>query len=370
MKKFKKCYLHIGTEKTGSTSIQRYLEKNRDKLVEQGHYYPKCFGPRRGSHYYLSVYSRHEDHFDDLRIISGVVDKASLNEFRENLHIEADKEFQDLELDVLHISCENFHSRLQGVDSIKRLKLFLEKYCDSFTVICYFRPQHDVLMSLYSTALKNGGGKKDIDITATSNNHYYNYYKMIELWNSVFGYSNIKARNFSRRYLASNDLITDYCKLTYIENSAFVDVDIENESLSREALLFLEMVNKYLPRIENGKATGYRRDLASLMEINFPGKYFIMTKTEAKDFYSRFESSNSALNNKYLKGNALEPEFEMCSDLIDFAPFSIEDCKNIAIKILSFDSKKSEFESFDKIMESSTKEEVCKSFSMLWLNRG
>lgn len=36
--------LHIGTEKTGTTTLQSFLSKNRDALSKQGIIYPKSPG--------------------------------------------------------------------------------------------------------------------------------------------------------------------------------------------------------------------------------------------------------------------------------------------------------------------------------------
>jgi len=37
----KKAILHIGTEKTGTTSIQLYLYENRARLARQGYLFPE-----------------------------------------------------------------------------------------------------------------------------------------------------------------------------------------------------------------------------------------------------------------------------------------------------------------------------------------
>lgn len=36
----KKLILHIGTEKTGTTSIQKFLNLNKDELLNEGIFYP------------------------------------------------------------------------------------------------------------------------------------------------------------------------------------------------------------------------------------------------------------------------------------------------------------------------------------------
>jgi len=50
MKKFKKLFLHVGLEKTGTTSIQRALDLHRDKLEGLGYYYPKSIAVGRNTH--------------------------------------------------------------------------------------------------------------------------------------------------------------------------------------------------------------------------------------------------------------------------------------------------------------------------------
>ena len=47
---FETLYLHIGIEKTGTTSIQKSLDQNRDSLLELGYYYPKQFSVGLNSH--------------------------------------------------------------------------------------------------------------------------------------------------------------------------------------------------------------------------------------------------------------------------------------------------------------------------------
>ncbi|HHY1340405.1 TPA: hypothetical protein ACV09T_001846, partial [Campylobacter jejuni] len=36
-------YIHIGTPKTGTTSIQKFLTLNREILKQNGYYYPNAF---------------------------------------------------------------------------------------------------------------------------------------------------------------------------------------------------------------------------------------------------------------------------------------------------------------------------------------
>ncbi|RUR29982.1 hypothetical protein [Vreelandella nanhaiensis] len=304
--KFKKCVLHIGIEKTGSTTIQRFLEKNREALIDQGHYYPKSLGPCRGSHYYLVVYSRHEDVYDDLRLISGVSNKEELYSFRRKLENEIEQEFNSLEGGrTLHISCENFHSRLHGIPAIEKVKKLLSPYVQDFQVLCYLRPQHEVALSLYSTDMKLGGLPKSPLPKVDSNNHYYNYFVMLEKWRHVFGSKNLEIRLFDRENLYDNDLIKDYMYTTGLRNNNLISIEKENESLSLEGLELLGELNKYLPRFEGDKPTGYRKNIAECMEKIFPGKGATIKRKSAEDFYHQFEESNNQVAKKYLSKSKL-----------------------------------------------------------------
>ncbi|MGB1209369.1 MAG: hypothetical protein ACPG7W_09280, partial [Paracoccaceae bacterium] len=62
---FKACYLHIGMEKTGSTTIQSTMVANRKRLLNSGYFYSWAMG--RENHVNLVVYARDDDTSDNQR---------------------------------------------------------------------------------------------------------------------------------------------------------------------------------------------------------------------------------------------------------------------------------------------------------------
>jgi len=46
------CYIHVGPHKTGTTSIQWFLQENREELLKCGYFVPES-ETKRGAHYAL-----------------------------------------------------------------------------------------------------------------------------------------------------------------------------------------------------------------------------------------------------------------------------------------------------------------------------
>lgn len=68
----RRVYLHIGQGKTGTSTIQQFLVRNRRELASHGYLYPEISGPAR--HLELSLYAR-PDFRDDghLELVAGPV---------------------------------------------------------------------------------------------------------------------------------------------------------------------------------------------------------------------------------------------------------------------------------------------------------
>jgi len=47
------CYIHVGAHKTGTTSIQWFLQENRPELLESGYFVPES-ETKRGAHHALA----------------------------------------------------------------------------------------------------------------------------------------------------------------------------------------------------------------------------------------------------------------------------------------------------------------------------
>ena len=65
-----KCYLHIGTEKTGTTTIQSFLLRNERRLNRIGYSSPKL--DQEFNHRSLAVACFDDDHRDDFTSVCNI----------------------------------------------------------------------------------------------------------------------------------------------------------------------------------------------------------------------------------------------------------------------------------------------------------
>ena len=166
MKKNKLLILHIGTTKTGSTSIQHSLGKSRVSLLEHDIYYPSIKP-------YNHIFTFPPIFMDD-------PEKIPL--FRRNLQQSDDKnakiqgfrkawlkEFEACNEENFIISAEHLSTPVFVEDSIKHLKRFIEPYFEKVTVIAYVRHHDQWIASQLQQAVKNGS--KPLNIRRLTN--YY-----------------------------------------------------------------------------------------------------------------------------------------------------------------------------------------------------
>ena len=75
-----RCVLHIGAEKTGTTSIQRSLTKNGGLLAARKIHYPELFHGQR--HVKISCFAMDNDRLDIRKRRLGLTDDAAIEKFR------------------------------------------------------------------------------------------------------------------------------------------------------------------------------------------------------------------------------------------------------------------------------------------------
>jgi len=253
MKKTKRLILHIGTIKTGSTSIQNSLGNSREVLLTHNIYYPKN---RPYNHIFRFVPIFLED-----PEVSFVFKKELLENENKQLKIEKYrkmwvKEFHACKQDNFIISAEDLTLPFFSEKAIRNLKEFIEKFFDAITIIVYFRHFDTWIPSQAQQGVKMGKTKyidRAID-KYLNDSHIFSYKNILNNWIKAFGMKNMVVRPFDPKVFYKGSLLDDFfhsCNLSVDDGS--IPEFRSNESLGKYAIAFLQKYNQVYPRLVDGK---------------------------------------------------------------------------------------------------------------------
>ncbi len=154
------CYLHVGTTKTGTSTIQSSLDKNRSLLRSQGfQLLPNSL--RKGNSDYtlaLSQY-REENHnlFNKSLKMLGISDKESKLDFDKRTERIYSNFINKTDKNII-LTDEQFFSRsFKDKNCIQKTVGFLKSHNLNCKIIVYLRNQNSWILSDYIQNIKGGG---------------------------------------------------------------------------------------------------------------------------------------------------------------------------------------------------------------------
>lgn len=288
--------LQIGTEKTGTTTLQQFLSRNRENLATAGYLYPRFCGA--SNHTGLAAYALDGDKQDDIRLPFGAQSADDVPAMRERIRQAAARE---LRTDAHAIFCnEHCHSRLTSIDEVARLRELLFAHFDEVRISVYLRRQDQVALSLYSTRLKSGGTDLDLLPDTDAEDPYFNYAHSLALWESCFGRENIRVRVFDRRELAGGSIIDDFLQTWELGGAdTFTAVRDQNESILPVAQEYLRRLNMHLRPSLGLPADELRGPLAAALARYYPGGGARPSRADARAFYEKYRASNEIVRQRH-----------------------------------------------------------------------
>lgn len=310
-----KAVVHIGTEKTGSTSLQEFFHQNRAALRAARVAYPKSPGP--GNHRNLVTACLDANAHDDYTRELDIQSPSRRLAWREDFIAALDAELKSAEqqCDTVVFSSEHFQSRLTTETDIQRLRQLLSPYFSSISILVYLRRQDQLAVSRFTTELKVGNAPETIIFPNISENSIqYNYLRLVDLWSTVFGKENTIVRLFSAEELIDGDLITDFCHAAgFGEAATLPRPPRQNETLPAEVQALLLIVNRAIAQSEGKQVTSreyreWRRKLAISLAREFPGPPLMPARSEAQSIYYKFREANNTLAQRYLGRDILFSE--------------------------------------------------------------
>jgi hypothetical protein len=264
------CILHIGTEKSGTTALQEWLYCNRLPLSARGFYLSDQLG-KPNNRIFAAYFSRQLDEWAQINRLMSIEQKDGyLSGFEISLRQELTEALKSHERVV--ISSEHLHSRVVTQKEIQAVHEFLTSIFDQVYVVCYFRNQAAMALSLYSTALKFGHAVKleTFMNDVHDGNYYYNFERIAMNWSAVFGKENCRFRIYDRRKLVGRDIRYDFLETCGIY-SRIADFDFSqessNDSLSKATASVFRLINILLPSMPDKQ--GLARKLTRLANKMF-----------------------------------------------------------------------------------------------------
>ncbi|MCB1129879.1 MAG: hypothetical protein KDN05_02045 [Verrucomicrobiae bacterium] len=210
-----KIIAHIGTPKTGTTSIQQVLNANRDHLHSFGYHYLASMGVSNHVAFPRCFYSKFRP-TDEYCRIRRITTPAEFEEHRAAKLRELEDELASLPAGTHTVvtSCEHFYSRLNTAEEIAALAGFLDRHFSHVEIVVYLRNQPELLTSLYSTVLKADGEISGLhEFTGKvcrESNPYFNFHLGLGRWRDQFGDDALSARLFARDEFIDGDLLSDF----------------------------------------------------------------------------------------------------------------------------------------------------------------
>jgi len=315
----KAAIVHIGSEKTGSTSIQDFMDRNGDLLRQNNCGFFRSAG-------YISNCKLVNYCQNTPNVFAGNMqqlrnDETDILAWKKQFYKEHTREIVKFQKSIggdstVLYSSEHFHSRVTDPADIQNLKTFLETFFDKVKIVVYLRRQDLLAMSAHNTSIQ-GGATQRFDINRVSiAGPYYDYNQLLERWATVFGKLNITVRVFEKARLHNGNVVDDFCQivgLTLPDSNQYVNVN-SNERLSvtaQETLLRFNHLNENSELLGGLKKRYIRQPLiAHLHNLSDNYSKILPAREDVKAFYAHYKERNDQLAAQWLNGNGFDESFD------------------------------------------------------------
>jgi hypothetical protein len=293
-------YLHIGSEKTGTTSVQRFLRANRDLLARHAILFPRA--PGEENHMGLAVAAQTD--FGPLRRkIFHVHTWPEVEEFRAALKRNLQDELRARDYRSAIMSGEHCSSRLTTEEEVQWLREFLREMFDDVRIIVYLRRQDEFLLSTYSTDVKGGAVHRLRVPEGDVIERRYDLWNLVSRWANVFGRENVICRKYEKGSLKDGDIVEDFRHVIGLDPAwPYAYPKRLNESLDATSLEFLRLMNKHVPRLTEDGLNKRRGNIVAVLAEVSNGPLLTLPEKALQGFMSRFTDSNRRLAMEYFGG--------------------------------------------------------------------
>ncbi|HED0456729.1 TPA: hypothetical protein R4K10_001367 [Campylobacter coli] len=306
-------YVHIGTEKTGTTSIQEFLYINKSIIQKQNYFFAQSIGIK--NHWDLAFLGYSLNKKDSYILNNSLWNFQAIKQHKKNIFSKIKDEVKFNHKIIF--SSELLQSRLTRKREIVKLYTFLKKIgFTNIKVICYIRDANEMLRSLLSEAIKweeidsfeLKEEKEEYKLGYKKNlfhfHHICNHKQTLQWWGEIFGKENLIVRLFDNNEFYQGDLLKDFIHSIGLEwDDEFIIPPKQNESLDLLGIDLLRRINKFLPLFCNNARNIFRGDLHHFAAKHFTSKdshlKFQPPKEVVQSYIDYFEESNEWVRKEF-----------------------------------------------------------------------
>ena len=230
-----RCVLHIGADKTGTSSIQWTLAANAAAIAARNFHYlaaGRQFDRRLrhrslGFHFAMRALDRPAR---DLQATLGFTDDDSRRRYRQQFARDFDREVAGLPDEATVVISDEALFVYSEPATAANAAAFLKPRFAETEIIVYLRRPDLYLASRYSQHVKMGG-RMTLAEYAAANAHKRLYFNRLKNWSDAFGRPHLIIRPFDRAVLAGGDVVVDLLGQIGLDSSG-LDIVRSNVSLT------------------------------------------------------------------------------------------------------------------------------------------
>ncbi len=306
-----KTTLHIGTTKTGTTSIQTFLAANRPALRTHGILYPETLGET--THLVLPIVAQGFVR-SPLHRFEKLQTARKWAAYRDRAVAGFAEEIATVRPDHVVISSEHIHSRCSKPEHFAALRALLApSLAGEVEIVLYLRPQLEQAVSLYSTMLRHGL-QLDVDAFLEANmaerkRTYFDYRMLITRWTTAFPEARLTVRSFNAVKRLPEGSVSDFLDLTGIAalEGWLTRPERRNESMGEWSAEMLRLMNTDFADLP----PAMKRALLHWVREDLKGGAVAPEPALARRFQAQFDKGNAWVLRHHLPDHpqALDPDW-------------------------------------------------------------
>ena len=300
-----KLYLHIGTEKTGSTALQNHIISTPPEYISTQIKTFESLG--RGNNQALAFMFTNNLKIDSYFKMNGILKLEDWKAWRKQKAKALELELSRTSSKTFLISSEHLQSCLRSIQEVQELKNYLYKHFDDVKVIVYLRDPLETAISRWSTQIKCGSPILKLPPPSDQRlRTICSHKETILLWSLIFGIENIIPKCYDKLKFKNNSIHQDFLdtlNIRYSPKDLLASDYKSNETLSYNQIAVLARLSKLNNFKKNKEVYTAYKSICSHLLLNplenVPTLSYQPSARELEIYTDYYNSSNEWLKTNF-----------------------------------------------------------------------